>query len=179
MKISPEEIKNHQFKKVLRGYDPRDVDDFLRTVVNDYEDVYDENEEIKIRLNDLITKINHYQQLEATFQQTLVQVQEFANKSVSNSKNYEEQARKEAEKKSAKIVEQAYRDLVKLKEEIDILEAKRDNLLGRLKELLTGELRILQQEEEKTKKNKIESENEALPELTEFEEIIEAIANKK
>jgi cell division initiation protein len=175
MQISPEEIKNHHFKKVLRGYDPRDVDEFLRTIANDYEDVYDENDEMKIRIREMIAKIEQYQQLETTLQQTLVQAQEFANKSVSNSKTFEEQSRKDAEKTSAKIVEQAYRDLVKMKEEIDILETKRDNLLGRMKELLMTELRILQQEEEKATKKMNAAEMESQNTSTEFEEIIVAI----
>ena len=42
MKITPLDINNKEFKKVLRGYSPEEVDEFLDEVVESYEELYKE-----------------------------------------------------------------------------------------------------------------------------------------
>jgi cell division initiation protein len=40
MNITPNEISNKDFKKVFRGYDMDEVDEFLDALVEDYEKLY-------------------------------------------------------------------------------------------------------------------------------------------
>ena len=47
MKITSMDINNKEFKKIIRGYDCDDVDEFLDQVAEDYETVYKENSSLK------------------------------------------------------------------------------------------------------------------------------------
>lgn len=47
MTITPNEIINKEFKKVFRGYDIDEVDEFLEELSEDYEKVYKENLNLK------------------------------------------------------------------------------------------------------------------------------------
>ena len=44
MRITPLDVRNHQFSRRLRGIDPEEVETFLRLVSEDYEQLVRENE---------------------------------------------------------------------------------------------------------------------------------------
>ena len=48
--ITPLDIQNKEFKKSLIGYNTREVDTYLDAINDDYEKLYRENIELKIRL---------------------------------------------------------------------------------------------------------------------------------
>ena len=64
--LTPVDIHNQEFKRSFRGYDMEEIDDFLDQVVNDYEKLYRENDQLKkevnckLKLNKNIIK-KHYQ----------------------------------------------------------------------------------------------------------------------
>ena len=45
--LTPMDINNKEFKKVMRGYCPEEVDDFLDEVIENYEALYKENASLK------------------------------------------------------------------------------------------------------------------------------------
>ena len=45
--LTPLDIQNKKFKKTLRGYDIKAVEEFLEEIMYDYEKVYKENVELK------------------------------------------------------------------------------------------------------------------------------------
>ena len=51
MKLTPMEISNKEFERVLRGYTTEEVDEFLDRVVEDYEDLYKENSKLREKLD--------------------------------------------------------------------------------------------------------------------------------
>ena len=58
--ITPLDIQNKEFKKVMRGYKESEVDEFLDKVIVDYEKLYKENIELKDKialLNEQIDQI--------------------------------------------------------------------------------------------------------------------------
>ncbi len=48
-RITPQEIKNQEFSKKLFGYDPDEVEIFLSTVANAYEELLKELERLKVK----------------------------------------------------------------------------------------------------------------------------------
>lgn len=143
MKITPLEIKRQQFKKVMRGFDPVEVETFLDMVSNEVEDLTKANKEYKDRLIELETQLNDFRNMEKTLQQTLMQAQEASGRSIENSRKEAELILKEAEIKASQIVEKARMDFSRAKEEISTLKARKESILGRLKVLLTSELDLL------------------------------------
>ena len=53
MRITPLDIYQQEFKRVLRGFDPDEVEDFLERVADDYEQVIKDNSVLKERIESL------------------------------------------------------------------------------------------------------------------------------
>jgi len=90
MKLTPLDIKRQEFKKVLRGYDPVEVDTFMEMMANEYEELLKAQKEMRDKTIELEVQLRDYRQIEKTLQQTLLQAQEATGKTY-------EAARREAE----------------------------------------------------------------------------------
>jgi len=143
MKISPLEVKRQEFKKVLRGYDPVEVDTFLEMISNELEELLGVNKQMKDKAIELETQLADYKHMEKTLQQTLLQAQETSGKSIENSRKEADLIIKEAELKASQIVEKARTDFSRAKEEIANLKARKESIISRLKVLLHSELDLL------------------------------------
>jgi len=143
MKITPLEVKRQEFKKVLRGYDPVEVDTFLDMLSNELEEMNTSNKHIKEKVIELETQLSDYKRMEKTLQQTLLQAQETSGKSIENSRKEADLIVKEAELKASQIVEKARTDFSRAKEEIANLKARKESSISRLKVLLNSELDLL------------------------------------
>ena len=143
MKITPLEIKRQQFKKVMRGYDPVEVDTFLDMLSHELEDVLTRNKTMGDRIIELETQLKDYKNIEKTLQQTLLQAQETSGKEIENSKKEAELIVQEAELKASQIVDKARMDFSRMKEEISNLKARKESILSRLKVLLASEIDLI------------------------------------
>ena len=76
MKLTPLDIRKQEFKKIMRGYDPVEVDTFLDMVASDLEEALKQQKESRERIIELETQLKDYRQIEKTLQQTLLQAQE-------------------------------------------------------------------------------------------------------
>jgi DivIVA domain-containing protein len=52
-RLTPMDIFNKDFKQALRGYDIEEVNKFLDDVIRNYEDVLEENEQLKRKVKQL------------------------------------------------------------------------------------------------------------------------------
>ena len=52
--IRPSDIEDKEFKKVAVGYSPEEVDRFLDEICVDYEQLFRENREMKMKLNNSV-----------------------------------------------------------------------------------------------------------------------------
>jgi cell division initiation protein len=143
MKLSPLNIRKQEFKKVMRGYDPIEVDTFLEMMSNEYEELLKQQKEMRDRVVQLETQLKDYKQIEKTLQQTLMQAQEATGRTYESARKESELILREAESKAAKIVEQANGDLARLNNEMIQLRARRESLIGRLRVLLSSELDLI------------------------------------
>lgn len=143
MQITPLEIKRQQFKKVMRGYDPVEVDTFLDMISNELEEVLTKNKELKDKLIEVETQLKDYKNIERTLQQTLLQAQETSGKEIENSRREAQLIVQEAELKASQIVDKARMDFARTKEEIANLKARKESILSRLKVLLTSEIELI------------------------------------
>jgi cell division initiation protein len=143
MKLTPLDARKQEFKKVMRGYDPMEVDTFLEMVAVDLEEAVKLHKESRDRIVELETQLKDYRQIEKTLQQTLLQAQEATGRTYESARRESEVIVREAEAKAAKIVEQATSDLARLSNELRRLASRKDSLIGRLRILLSSELDLL------------------------------------
>jgi len=74
--ISPLDIQNKVLKKEFRGYSVTEVDEFLNTIIESYEQLYRQNIESRDRISAMADTISHYKSLEETLKNTLVIAQQ-------------------------------------------------------------------------------------------------------
>ncbi len=143
MKLTPIDIRKQEFKKVMRGYDPVEVDTFMDMVANEFEALLKEQRESRDRVLEAETQLRDYRQIEKALQQTLLQAQETTGKSYETARKEAEIILRDAELKAAKILEQANADLLRLSGELNQLQGRREALLTKLRLLLSAELDLL------------------------------------
>ncbi len=143
MKLTSIDIKKQEFKKVLRGYDPIEVDTFLGMIAEELDELQRTNKDLQNKLTEAQTQLQDYKSMEKTLQATLMQAQEVSSKSIENAKKEGQLIIQDAELKATQILEKARSENTRLKEEIEILKAKKNTLAGRLKLLLTSELELI------------------------------------
>jgi cell division initiation protein len=143
MKLTPLDIRKQEFKRIMRGYDPVEVDTFLEMVAADLEEALRQQKESRERIIELETQLKDYRQIEKTLQQTLLQAQEATGRTYESARREAETILRDAESRGAKIVEQANGDLAKLNGELYRLNTRKESLIGRLRVLLSSELDLL------------------------------------
>ena len=77
--LNPEDLKKKTFTKGFRGYEVEEVDKFLAKLIKEYEYLYLDNLEQKETIERVSSKLEYYQQMEATMQSTLAVAQETAH----------------------------------------------------------------------------------------------------
>jgi cell division initiation protein len=107
MNITPNEISNKDFKKVFRGYDMDEVDEFLDALVEDYEKLFKENINLKDKISAQEEKLEHYSSIETTLQNTLLLAQTTADQVKENSKKEIEMLMKDANENAGSLLRKA------------------------------------------------------------------------
>ncbi|GIM27973.1 cell division protein DivIVA [Clostridium polyendosporum] len=119
MKLTPMEINNKEFKKVLRGYSIEEVDGFLDKVVEDYEEIFRENALIKEKLASMTEKVDHYVKIENTIQNTLLLAQNTAEQAKANAQKEADITIRSANDTAQKILDKAHHDVIQVNDEYD------------------------------------------------------------
>lgn len=119
MKITAMEITNKEFRKVIRGYSPEEVDEFLDAISEDYETLYKDNSSLKEKLSNIEERINHYNKMESTIQNTLILAQNAAEQARENAKKESELIIKNANDTAQKIIDKAHSDVIQINDEFE------------------------------------------------------------
>jgi cell division initiation protein len=141
--ITPMDIRNKEFKKGFKGYKEDEVDEFLDKVIADYERIYRENGELKDRVSIDNERIESYNSMEKTLQNTLVIAQTTAEDIVANSRKKAELIIRESEEQARKIVEDANSSVIKINRDYEELKKEVQVFKTRFKTLLQSELEAL------------------------------------
>ena len=119
MKITPMEINNKEFKKVIRGYNPEEVDEFLDKIVEDYEEAFKENAVLKEKLAAINEKVDHYAKIENTIQSTLLLAQNTAEQAKINAQKEADIIVRKANETAQRILDKSHEDVIKINTEFD------------------------------------------------------------
>lgn len=141
--ITPLEIQNIEFKKSLRGYKEDDVDEFLDKVMVDFERLYNENSELKEKLEEMNNNIGKYKNIEETLKRTLIVAQNAADELRSNSMKEAELIIQEAKQKIRDMNADANREIKKSQIEYEEVRKEMQIFKTRFKTLLEAQLELV------------------------------------
>lgn len=98
--ISPEEILDKKFEKG-RGYDKKEVDDYLQELYEAYSELYRKNVEYQDQIQTLNSGLQHYKTIEKSLQKALILAEKTADETIQTAKLKSESIIREAENRAA------------------------------------------------------------------------------
>lgn len=153
MKLTPMDISNKEFKKVFRGYSIEEVDEFMEEVVQNYEEVYKENSKLKDSLNRVKEKLEHYEKLEDTIQNTLLLAQNAADQAKSSSEKQADLIMKNANEAAQKILDKAHGDVVGINDEYERVKEEFIKFRAKFRGFINTQLQTFDELEKDLTKN--------------------------
>ena len=97
--LKPMDIHNKEFKRVMRGYDVEEVDQFLDEIIVDFEKMQRELDVLKTQISNYSENMNSYREKELSLNNVMLSAQRFAD-----------QLTVDAERKAAEIIANAERE---------------------------------------------------------------------
>ncbi|MBR7927193.1 DivIVA domain-containing protein [Aerococcaceae bacterium zg-ZUI334] len=107
MALTPSEILHKEFSSKFRGYDPDEVNDFLDAIVAEFEKLTLSNKELTSKMSAMQDKLNYFQQLQDSLNNSIVIAQEAADRLKQNARKEAELILFEAEREADRLIMEA------------------------------------------------------------------------
>jgi len=143
LRIAPVDIRNQQFKKVVRGADAEEVRIFLGIVADELEQVINKERDLEQQVTTLEAQVDEYKKVERALRDTLLTAERVSSESRENSRKEAELLLRDAELKAERILDDASRRAGELRREIVDLRNQKDIYVARLRSLVETQLKIL------------------------------------
>ncbi|MBR2408156.1 MAG: DivIVA domain-containing protein [Lachnospiraceae bacterium] len=141
--ITPIEIQNKVFKSGGLGYDKKDVDHFMQDILENYEELYREKMEMTDKMNVLNDGLQYYKTIEKTLQKALVLAERTAEETKSTAMKNALLIEQEAVSKANMILEDAKRELEKIRKQTLELVRQYDMYKAKFKSLANAQMELL------------------------------------
>jgi cell division initiation protein len=137
--ISPIDIRQHTFKRGLRGYNEDEVRTFLNSLASEWQKVLEENGQLKHQLEKAEASIQQYKQVEAMLHRTLEQAEKSSADTLENAKREAHNMVQEAENRAAELLQEAAKERSRIEQEIHGLVSRRNDMLVQLRSFLQAQ----------------------------------------
>ena len=144
--LTPVEIQNRVLKSGGLGYDKKDVDSFLKEIVDSYEILYREKMELTDKVNVLNDALQNYKTIEKTMQKALLLAQKTAEETQETALRNAHAIEKEALTKSEIIVSDARHELERIHQKTVQLCQQYEKYKLQFKNLAAAQIELLETE---------------------------------
>jgi cell division initiation protein len=142
--MTPLDVQSHQFAHRLRGYDPDEVNAFLRIVSEDYESLVLETESQKDRTRRLEARLEELTAQEQLLKETLLSAQAMTEELRGAAEREAELRLAEVEVRAEKILDASHRRAARLAQDIREMRALRSRLAESFRSAAETHLSILE-----------------------------------
>jgi DivIVA domain-containing protein len=139
--------KRGDFRKLMRGYDPSEVDTFLELVAERLEELVKENLTLRERSERLHEQVGQLMERERAVQDALVTAQEMRGEMKAQAQREADLLKREAQSEGRRLLADADRQVEGIKSSLAELERRRLRFLGSFRQLLERELDAVAVEE--------------------------------
>ncbi len=143
MKLSPVNIKRQEFSKAVRGFDTREVSDFLEKVADELESAIKENETLRRTIDQLNLDVERYKTIEDSLQKALIATQESAGLALQKAHDEAAQIVRNAEAEAEKLIAGSAERAQELSKNIAALEERKAYLISRISAMIETQEEIL------------------------------------
>jgi DivIVA domain-containing protein len=150
--ITPLDVrkKKGDFRKVMRGYDPDAVDNFLEEVSARMEELVRDNSSSSARFASMTEAIAEYRERERAMNEALVSAQQLREDMREQAQREADLALREARAQGERIIADAKRQVTLALEALRRIQAQRVRFLRLFRALVERQLSEIEQEEERT-----------------------------
>ena len=144
MKIMPIEIQQQQFKVRFRGFDVREVDNFLEQLTDTFELLQQENKNAQDEIRRLKLESRGYKEREETFKRAMLNSQKVLDQMKENARKSAELIVADAEVKAEKILNRAHKRLSQLHDDIAELKRQRIQIEVQIRSTIEAHTKLLE-----------------------------------
>ena len=144
MKITQIEIQQQQFKVRFRGFDVREVDNFLEQLADTFELLQQENKNAQDEIRRLKLESRGYKEREETFKRAMLNSQKVLDEMKENARKSAELIIANAELKAEKILNRAHKRLAQLHEDIAELKRQRMQIEVQIRSIVESHTKLLE-----------------------------------
>jgi len=145
MKLTALEIKQQQFEKSLRGYDPTEVHSYLNLLASEWEHMVGKVRELENQLDKMNDKLMHYERVEEALHETLQTAKNSAEDKLSSARNEAKNIIEKAELDAEAIIQEAHQQRREMRQNILQLIDRRDEMIRSIKSYLDNTNEALKQ----------------------------------
>ena len=145
--IMPIDIDKKEFSRDKRGYNSREVDEFLDLIVVDYEKVLNDNRSMAHKIKSLEKELEDAQQSDTAMVETLQTAKKLMADISASAERRAELIMRDAELEAENVMMDAKVSVKKLNDEHQILAGKVERLRKNFKRMLQAELEDLENDE--------------------------------
>ena len=136
MKLTALEIKQQQFEKSLRGYDPAEVQSYLNLVASEWEHMVGKIRELESQVDKMNSKLKHYERVEEALHETLQTAKSSAEEKLTSARKEADIIQEKAEMEAESIVKEAHQERREIRQSILQLIDKRDEIIRSIRSYL-------------------------------------------
>ncbi len=163
MELEPSKIEEKKFGLSLRGYNQKEVDQFLVELGKNYRELIEEKKTLLEELEKSRKETELYLSREKRIEDALISAQRSAELINENSQERAKLIIKEAEIRAKEVAKQDEGKLKRLGDEIEKLERQKRLFITKLKSLIETHSELLNFYEEKPEKQEIERPSQKNP----------------
>lgn len=151
MRITPLDIRGHEFKRKFRGFDLEEVRAFLDLVAEEYERLAVAHGQRTDEVADLTNRLQELKDKEKILKETLYSAQKLADEMKQEARRERDLILQEAELKAEKIIDHARKRVSQLEGEILSLKAERDAFESKVRHIIEQHTKLLDMRKEEEK----------------------------
>jgi cell division initiation protein len=144
LRITPLDVRNHEFPRRWSGYDSEEVDTFLRMVSADYEIAMRELQSAREKIAHLEQRVNELLANERLLQETLTTAQHLSQDLKQTAMKEAEMMISQAEIQGEKVLDAAHRRAARLAEDLREMKLLRGRVAAVLRATLEHHLQLVE-----------------------------------
>lgn len=161
-RLSPQEIRDQEFKQSPLGYSKDQVHDFLDKMADELETLIKESNEIHAENKEARLALTAYKNVEESLKETLLLAQNTAQETLNNARGEADNILRKANIDKEALLFEAHQNISDIQNEIRRLLGQRDAILMKLKNVLRSNLVVLEEEFSKDQDEEFPGEAQVL-----------------
>jgi cell division initiation protein len=143
MKITPVDIQNQQFKIRFRGFDVREVDQFLEQMAASLQAMQEASDQQEAQIEQFQKDLKDFKEREESFKRAMLNSQKTFEQMKKNAHKAADLITSNAEVRAEKLLNRAHNRLAQLHEDITELKRQRMQIEVQIRAILDTHSRIL------------------------------------